>query len=154
MLFRRNLLRQGRDKGLRRPDPPDPFRKTGQLLPRLAKSTGNVRFPTIRFLRQKLCTFLDSGDKVSVKVVGYSLRRPSGTVMEDACPDKLSLRAYRVCRNDPMNIPFGEKSDESIFVDFADFRASLAGYLLHRNTSSCFRTKYSRNSSVQLDAAR
>lgn len=81
MLFRRNLLRQGRDKGLRRPDPPDPFRKTGQLLPRLAKSTGNVRFPTIRFLRQKnvlyVSRFRRQSQMVSVKVVGYSLQRPT-----------------------------------------------------------------------------
>lgn len=29
MLSRRNLLRRGRDKGLRRSDPRDPFRETG-----------------------------------------------------------------------------------------------------------------------------
>lgn len=67
MLFRRNLLRQGRDKGLRRPDPPDPFRKTGQLLPRLAKSTGNVRFPTIRFLRQRLILYVSRFRRQSIR---------------------------------------------------------------------------------------
>lgn len=143
MLFRRNLLRQGRDKGLRRPDPPDPFRKTGQLLPRLAKSTGNVRFPTIpnhsfsqteersvRFsiqatksngIRQSCWLFVATSDRVWL----WKMRVPTN------CPKRTNIRPYRVCRNDRINITFGEKSDESISVHFADFRASLAGYLLH-----------------------
>lgn len=72
-------------------------------------------------------------------------------VMEDACPDKLSFLAYRECRNDPINIPFGEKSDESISVDFADFRASLAGYLLHWNVFLLSYEVFSRQLDTQVD---
>lgn len=134
MLFRRNLLRQGRDKGLRRPDPPDPFRKTGQLLPRLAKSTGNVRFPTIRFLRQGLTLYVSRFGRQSIRQCCWLFVATSDRIWswKMRVPTKLSFRIeYRVCRNDRTNIPFGEKSDESISVDFADFRASLAGCLLH-----------------------